>query len=308
MFQVASHPHSSSFPTAPHHSRRESVVASSTSSQAPNPVQLPRRLARPEYTEVSKSSIIAAAPDLANVPPEYIRQSLRPKEAEMQAGLNALSPSHVPNKLSKSHLPSHLSIPLYHKSSSIPPVYPTHALAVYPSRGHDSQALIFPVHYLILAAHCARLPTLPSSHSQTQGRDHLHLPVVPLSLPSPHAFALIRKYLYTHSLDGVLKSLIPLPSSFLPSSFLPSSSTPSLNRETLRTLMTSNSTLTSLSRHLAEHALYNPSTLMIHVGHVKEFWQTLVALGVYDLGLLDVVDLAWEVCLGGLNVVNARRG
>ncbi|KAF5337606.1 hypothetical protein D9758_014915 [Tetrapyrgos nigripes] len=296
MFQVPSHPHSPSFQTAPHHAHRKSIVASATS-PAPKSVQLPRRLSRPEYTEVSRSAIIAAAPELANIPPEYIRQSLRPKEAEMQAGLNALSSSRMPSTLPKTHLPSHLSVPLYHKSSSIPPVHPTHALAVCPSRssGHDSQALIIPVHHLILAAHCARLPTLPPSPFQTRGRDYLDLPVVPISLPSPHAFTLIHKYLYTHSLDDVLKSLIPLPSSFLPSS-----STPSLNRETLCTLMTSESTLSSLSHHLAEHALHNLSTLMTHVTHVKDFWQTLVVLGVYDWALWDVVDLAWDVCLGGL--------
>ena len=68
MLQVASHP--TSFTHAPRHPR--SIPTSST-------VQLPRTLARPPFAEVSREAIIAVAPELANVPPEYIRRGLRPQ-------------------------------------------------------------------------------------------------------------------------------------------------------------------------------------------------------------------------------------
>lgn len=42
-------------------------------------IQLPRTLSRPSFTEVSRDSIMAVAPELANVPAEYIRRGLRPK-------------------------------------------------------------------------------------------------------------------------------------------------------------------------------------------------------------------------------------
>ncbi|THU97501.1 hypothetical protein K435DRAFT_796447 [Dendrothele bispora CBS 962.96] len=301
MFQVASHPHS--FPMHSH-GRRESVASSASNHPT---LQLPRKLARPEYTEVSKAAIVSAAPELANVPPEYIRQLLRPKEAEMTAGLNALAPSHVPNYLPKTHLPSHLAIPLRHSSSSssVAPAYPTHALAVYSSRSNspDSQALIIPIHSLVLAAHCARLPSLPSSaRYESSSSSRVQIPVIPISLPSPHAFPIIRKFLYTHSLESVLRSLVPLPSShhypFLQS----------LSRETVRQTMNSHSTLHQLAKHLCEHSNYNMQTLTTHAAHVKDFWQDVVALGVNDVALWDTLDLAWEVVLGAMNICAARAG
>ncbi|KAJ2922887.1 hypothetical protein H1R20_g14171, partial [Candolleomyces eurysporus] len=57
---------------------------------SPN-VQLPRNLARPPFAEVSRDSIMAAAPELASVPVEYIRRGLRPKANQH------LEPSQVPD-------------------------------------------------------------------------------------------------------------------------------------------------------------------------------------------------------------------
>jgi hypothetical protein len=45
-------------------------------------VQLPRNLARPPFTEVSRDSIIAAAPELASVAVEDIRAELRSKASQ----------------------------------------------------------------------------------------------------------------------------------------------------------------------------------------------------------------------------------
>ena len=72
MFQVASHPTSfAAHPHAHHHAR---PIPTPTTT-----VQLPRTLARPPFLEVSREAIIAVAPELANVPAEYIRRGLRPR-------------------------------------------------------------------------------------------------------------------------------------------------------------------------------------------------------------------------------------
>lgn len=42
-------------------------------------IQLPRTLARPPFAEVSRDAIKAAAPELLNVPVEYIRRGLTEK-------------------------------------------------------------------------------------------------------------------------------------------------------------------------------------------------------------------------------------
>lgn len=121
MFQVASHP--TSFAAHHHHAR-----------PVPSPtVQLPRSLARPPFLEVSHEAIMAVAPELANVPAEYVRRGLRPKANQyvhlslqfismthsltrffclyrMLAGIAALS---MPTSMSKSQIPPSLSIPMF---------------------------------------------------------------------------------------------------------------------------------------------------------------------------------------------------
>ena len=64
MFQVASHPTSFSLPM------------DRATMPAPPSLQLPRNLARPAFTEVDRNAITAIAPELANVPFEYIRNHL----------------------------------------------------------------------------------------------------------------------------------------------------------------------------------------------------------------------------------------
>lgn len=73
MFQVASHP--TQFSTRGHRDAHH-IAPCPPSSPA---VQLPRQLARPQFSEVSADAIAAASPELANVPAEYIRRGLRPK-------------------------------------------------------------------------------------------------------------------------------------------------------------------------------------------------------------------------------------
>ncbi len=37
-------------------------------------------------------------------------------------------------------------------------------------------------------------------------------------------------------------------------------------------------------------------------GRVKDLWQDLVSIGLYELELWDTLDLAWEILLGALNL------
>ena len=73
MFQVASPLHHfSDFSLHGHGHHTLSPIS------APS-VQLPRTLSRPQFSEVSRDSISAVAPELTNVPAEYIRRGLRAK-------------------------------------------------------------------------------------------------------------------------------------------------------------------------------------------------------------------------------------
>ncbi|KAK7053018.1 hypothetical protein VNI00_004339 [Paramarasmius palmivorus] len=292
MFQVASHP--SSFPA---HGYRDSGRRGSSHATSSSPaVQLPRNLSRPEFVEVSQRAIVAASPELANVPPEYIRRGLRKQANEMLAGLSSLAPSHVPSSLPRSHLPAFLTVPLRAPSSATTPSYPTHALAVSSSRNPEAQPMIVPVHSIVLAANCARFPELRTTpahpHSPTA-----QLTVVPFALPSPGAFPILVNYMYQHRLDKVLKSLFPVPSGFMSS----------LSAHDVREWLNSRTILHQLSTYLCEHDEYSLQRLTAHATHVRDVWQDMVALGLNDPELWDTIDLAWEVILHALNLAAGSR-
>ena len=207
----------------------------------------------------------------------------------MLAGTAALS---IPTSISKSQLPPKLSIPI--RPTSTQPTYPTHVLAVGSSKSSANEhVLIFPIHSIVLASQCSSLPRLPSSSLPSSST--LHAPVLPLALPSPAAFQLIHTYLYNHSLGGLLQALFPLPSGFVQS----------LSHNTVQSTLASGSTLHQLSSYLCSSAGSSLQILTTHAAHVKELWQDMVALGLYDPELWDTVDLAWEVVLGALNLAAA---
>ncbi|KAJ7441238.1 hypothetical protein FB451DRAFT_1441438 [Mycena latifolia] len=270
--QVASHP--ALFPHRQHSARCYKALA------PPPAVMLPRTLARPQFTDVSRDALAAAAPELAAVPTEFIRHGLHAKALQMLAGIQALAPSHVPQALPRSHLPLALTVPLRASAGPAPPSYPTHALtiAAAPAKGshleRDAPHAIFPVHAVVLAAHCAKLPhLLPMPPPAPSRAASATLPILLLTLPSPQAFAILHAFLYTHRLAPALAALLPLP---------PRSSSPSrMPRSPPRSTA-------------PPRAMRSRPTC--------ELWQDMVALSMYDAELWDALDLAWEVVLGALNL------
>ena len=51
----------------------------------------------------------------------------------------------------------------------------------------------------------------------------------------------------------------------------------------------------------------NLSRLTADAAHVKEAWQDMVSLGMYDAQLWDTIDLCWEVVLAALNLAAAQQ-
>ncbi|KAF7361320.1 hypothetical protein MSAN_01164600 [Mycena sanguinolenta] len=260
-------------------------------------LQLPRSLVRPRLTEVSREAILATSPDLGNVSLEYIRKNLVAAAPQMLAGTSALSPSHLPAALPKSSLPPYFKVPLHPSRSSIQPCYPTHALAVSNGRpsGPNDMYLIFPVHALLFAAHCSKLQPLPPP--APCGSASVHLPVLPLALPSAPAFAILHAFMYSKRLDAVLSALFPVPANFLRS----------LTHRTVRATLQSGADLHHLSAHLCAASTANVQILMTHIAHVKELWQDMVALGIDDPALWDTVELAYEIVLGALNIAGMTK-
>ncbi|KAJ7186781.1 hypothetical protein C8R46DRAFT_879548 [Mycena filopes] len=258
--------------------------------------QLPRTLNRPEFTEVSRAALLAASPELGNISIEFIRKNLLATAPQMLAGIS-LSQSHLPASLPKSSLPPYITVPVFASRDRVPPSYPTHALAISnpsPSGPNDTH-LIFPVHALVLAAHCPKLPPLPPAAPRTPGSTALHLPVLPLPLPSAPAFAILHAYLYSRNLAAVLTALFPIPPAFLRA----------LTHKTVRAALHPVSGAAdrhALAAHLCAASAANVQVLMTHTVHVKELWQDMVALGITDPALWDTLSLVYEIVLGALNL------
>jgi hypothetical protein len=260
-------------------------------------VKLPEHLARPEFVEVSPAAIAAAAPELVSVPLDYVRRRLWSEAPQMMAGLSSLAPSHIPRSLPRSHMPPSLSIPLRAPSSRVTPIYPTHVLAVSSSSSPDSQAIMFPIHSLVLAAQCARFPEL---HTPKAVVSHtLHLPVIPLTVPSAAAFTFLHAFMYDHRLDGVLRNLFP---EGLPPNFLAN-----LSHSTVQATLGAPQALHQLSLYLCEVSSRDLQTLTTHASHVKALWHDMVSLGLFDIELWDTIDLAWNVLIGAMNLAVVMR-
>ncbi|KAJ7734796.1 clp1-like protein [Mycena maculata] len=298
MFQVASH--SSAFPHPHQHNSR-----SRYREEPPSPLTLPRTLTRPPFTPLPATALSSLSPDLAGLPPDFVRAGLRAGAAAMQAGIASLAPSHLPTSIPKDRLPPALQVPLRAVQATRELSLPTHVLALSPAPQKGARdeppaaATLFPVHALVLAAHCAKLPALPPAAAPQQQRPAaLALPLLPLALPSPPAFAILHAWMYTGRLDAALASLLPLPPPFLATL----ATSPQDAHQALGTTRASPQALHLLAAHLYTAAGGNLSSLMSHAGHVRDLWADMVALGVYDPTLWEAVDVCWEVVLAALNL------
>ncbi|KAF8842797.1 hypothetical protein BDN67DRAFT_988890 [Paxillus ammoniavirescens] len=267
------------------------------SAQQPYPsnVQLPRTLQRSPYAEVPPQNVAAVAPELAGVAIEYVRRGLRVQANQMLAGISALSPSHLPSSMPRSQLQQTRSLTIPLRASSHTPSYPTHILALSRSSSQDSSALLVATHAVVLASHCASLPRLPPSpvSGHPNATVSVTLPVLPISIPSPAAFAPLHAFLYTHSIPQLLSTLIPA----IPASFLSTLTSPQVLRGTLA----SGPSLHRLSSHLVSSAP-GMGALTGVAQNTAAVWRNAVALGVHDPELWDCLDLAWEVVLGAMNL------
>ncbi|KAJ7079025.1 hypothetical protein C8R44DRAFT_754741 [Mycena epipterygia] len=101
---------------------------------------------------------LAASTDAVSPPPPPPRPW--PAGTSRDTNMPPPRPLAPPHHLPRSHLPQHLTVPSARRPR--PPSSLTHALTIAPA-GKDvgGPHAIFPVHAVVLAAHCAALPRLP---------------------------------------------------------------------------------------------------------------------------------------------------
>ncbi|PCH37467.1 hypothetical protein WOLCODRAFT_84272 [Wolfiporia cocos MD-104 SS10] len=287
---------------------------------APPSLQLPRNLARPSFSEVSRQTIAALEPELATVPIEYITGHLAGQANQMIEALSLLT---YPTSLPRARMPPSIDVPLRpvpHAPSSS--VFPTHMLAIsssksspsapntptaasfYNGAGSNASVPLYPAHALVLAAHCTLLPALPVSRPSNRTAS-LHLPVVPLTVPNGETFPMLHEYLHTKRPDVLLAALLPhVP---LPGPHHAAASA-SAGKLVYVKQFTSESLL-RLAHQLVANAFAQggqqgaPGWLMARAKVINGLWRNVCALGVFDAELWGVMDVAWEVVLAALTRV-----
>jgi hypothetical protein len=197
----------------------------------------------------------------------------------------------------KNTLPKELDVLINDLSCDMP----SHMLAVHSrlpqhtSQSHSPrQVTLFPIHHIVFAAHCASLPTLPPNPTpampQTTGT-HITLPVVPLCIPHPETFPHLSAYLYTRRTSALIASLLPAGTSLPPTLTIDA---PDFNK-----------TLRQFSKQLA--MTYTVHALLGHAVKINGLWRNVCALGVFDDGMWDALDVAWDAILLALAIATGSE-
>ena len=193
----------------------------------------------------------------------------------------------------KDALPKELSIVVHDLSSALP----SHMFAVYgpPSKKGSSErrkVTLYPVHSLIFAAYCSKLPPFPPAGVPTTSQpgvpQELNVPIRPLCLPSPQTYPCLSAFLYTKRTDMLLQSLMPC-----------QPPTPLAQRQEQDTPSQS-SQIVDFSARLA--ATYTTQALLQHTMTVHGLWQNVCALGIFDDSLWETIDLAWHILLTAIAI------
>lgn len=95
--------------------------------------------------------------------------------------------------------------PLGTTGEMVPPIAPSHMLAVYSRSAVTRGAVLYPIHDLIFAANCTRFPvSIPLGATRASPK----LPIIPLTLCSPSSFPVLLEYLYTKDHKRLLGNLV----------------------------------------------------------------------------------------------------
>ncbi|KAJ8698820.1 hypothetical protein PTI98_005488 [Pleurotus ostreatus] len=238
----------------------------STPSPTTVPVTLPRVLPRQPFQEIPLSALAQFG---AHTNVEYLRDSLPEFSSSFVSGLLAVKTSAITTPT----WPKELEVSVNAPAGAI---LPSHLLAIYrqpPTKEGEkpvppTQVTVHPVHSLILAANCARIPVLEPSEPIRS---------------SPFKTTLPRQ-------QSLQTSLLPV------GCVLP----PSLHPEAQTSPEEHTQAVLEAARHLAQ--TYTAHALLQSIHKVMSLWQNVRALGIFDAGVWGVMDGVWELLLEALSM------
>ncbi|RXW22485.1 hypothetical protein EST38_g3366 [Candolleomyces aberdarensis] len=241
-------------------------------------IKIPIQLTRPDYTEVSQAALAAIDPDWEHIAPEYIREKLETLSLSMVDNFYS-----APLNLPKDALPESAEVLLKNPHG----ILPSHLAAVHSATAPPStlprKVTVYPVHNALLAAHCSRLPPFaqPKEKPTASADGRINLPIRSMALPAPECFVPLMTYLYTKNSYDLLQAL-----------FLEK---PPQNLEEDQKEM-----IPHYATKLGRANTYQG--LMLRVIAITGVWKNACALGIFDDGLWDTLDLAWDVITEAFNV------
>lgn len=153
-----------------------------------------------------------------------------------------------------------------------------------------TRAKIYPIHDIVLAAHCANLRPRPlvdvAANAEVNGQ--VTLPVLTLRVPCPGAFPILLKYLYNPAPVSLLCELVGCASV-----------------EEIAHLPMDIMLKPQWSVYLARSR--TPQELFSLAQTVVGLWMNAVTLGVLDQVLWRVMDYAWNILYGALHRRHAQH-
>ncbi|KZS96983.1 hypothetical protein SISNIDRAFT_450773, partial [Sistotremastrum niveocremeum HHB9708] len=255
--------------------------------------KIPQVLQRPAPPSYNDAALKAVGGDLAQVPHRYVQRELHgPAKLGLKLCRDQQHTRIVVPPTNSRTLPKELHLVM----NDLNIVPPTHALAVYkrqqPGSSSDPRGpkfALFPIHALILAAHCSHLPTLPPSRadivdiekdkSGKYGR--LPVPSVAISVPDPLSWPALMNWLYTGDSRTMMKFLCPFDYS----------------------IFEQTGTIEQIARKLLLELTSNTELLTRFTFRVHGVWANACCVGVWDEQLWRTIEHTWAVIYAACGLV-----
>ena len=169
-------------------------------------------------------------------------------------------------------------------------IYPTHMLAVTNTQqpANRRKVNLYPVHSLVLAAQCAKMPPFPPTpvvSTDQQTPQIIKLPVLFITIPHPDSFSALLVYLYCKDPIKLAKDLMPLPPP--------------------TTLLEDPSHVVQYATKLA--MTFTDVALLRFASLVHGLWQNVCAFSIDNETLWTTIDTLWEVFISALTMSTGQR-
>ena len=169
-------------------------------------------------------------------------------------------------------------------------ILPTHILAISTKEapaGKPRKITLFPVHSLVFATQCSRMPAFPPTlpvPAHTVGQQTVKVPVFTICIPSPATYPQLSNFLYNKRADVLMKSMLPC------------APPPMLAEDPTQ--------IVPYATQLAE--TFTVQALAKYTFAVHGLWQNVCAMGIYNDLLWDTMDLIWQCLLTAMAISTGK--